>query len=477
MAENTNSTGGNELDLIPLSRDEITEHVEKIRSKHMPVFRKNVEGKLVTIPLDKIDQYLGETAKEITFYVEKEWEEKINSPDPNEVIPTLSGEEDEQKTPQKSLMKDIEKFGNSFEQLEEFQNLSIVEREEILDNKLETMYELKSSGGSFDVSAIIKMVEVVANSFYASYANLEDNTSSENVKDNLHGVFTKTEWMINIIIELFQSDSYKFEDFSIIDTIKTDSPTFDSMCKGLLWFIGYSLFYNDYIDKGMITKKIRGGFKDKYLRYYKRKMPDANISIETIIKGGFRRIDTEKELVLYSVGSLFYDIGKVPFITYHDSDDVYDENLIKVHVLTGYNMILKAKKYPFSVLAMTAFHHEYYGGTNSYNFTNPIISKLTKAKRNDETAKYFITYDEKEFINGTALAYFPCKVIEIIDVYNALIGKKKLSHFDAINLIKKEFITQSLKVDPLLFDIFIEFLTTCGLLDQLEREKIDAIIY
>jgi HD-GYP domain-containing protein (c-di-GMP phosphodiesterase class II) len=194
------------------------------------------------------------------------------------------------------------------------------------------------------------------------------------------------------------------------------------------------------------------------------------------VKGGLRRIDIEKELPVYSVGALLYDIGKIPFAKYHDSNDGYDANIVKMHVLVGYNMILKTKKYQFVIAAMAAFHHEYYGGKGSYEFTNPILSKYNQKKRTDEKAQYFITYDEKEFRDGLALSLFPCKIIEIIDVYNALIYKKN-SHFEAMKIIKKNFITQSLKVDPLIFDIFLEFKHKCGLINAEERKEIDAIIY
>ncbi|HNX60971.1 MAG TPA: hypothetical protein PKK43_17855, partial [Spirochaetota bacterium] len=236
-------------------------------------------------------------------------------------------------------------------------------------------------------------------------------------------------------------------------------------------------FYNDYIDKGLVTKNIRGDFHERHLRFYKKRLPDMSLSIERIVKGGLRRIDAEKEIPQYAVGSLLYDIGKLPFIVYHDGTDDYDENIVKMHVLVGYNMIQSTRKYSFPVYAMAAFHHEYYGGKGSYNFTNPIVYKITKKKRMDEAAGYFISYDQKEFCDGTALAYFPCKMIEIVDVFNALVYKKANPPAEALKIMKKHFIAQSLKIDPIIFDIFVEFKIQCGSVTALIKDELNAIKY
>lgn len=321
------------------------------------------------------------------------------------------------------------------------------------------------------------MVEVVANTYYANYANLDDILDSENVKNNLYGIFIKTEWALKLIIEIFKKNGDRYENYRKLDEIDTGSYTIDNMCKGVLQFIGYTLFLNDYIEKGYVTKKLRGDYKDKYLRYYKKRLQVDMMTLEKIIKGGLRKIETENELVIYSMGALLYDIGKLPIITYHDGNDPYDDSIVKMHVLIGYNMILKMKKYPFTVLAMAAFHHEYYGEKTGYNFTNPVLSKLTKKKRTEDNASCFITYDEKEFREGTALAYFPCKLIEIIDVYNALVNRRNQLPFEALRIMKKNFITLSFKIDPLLYDIFLEFIQACGLITEKQRSEIDAIIY
>lgn len=475
MNDNNTILYNNSVELIKVSNDDIIINLADIISSGIAIFRLNKENKLVTIPIDKIEQFLGESlSKETLFYMEISWKNKIKK---FYEVKKASGTAKTNYTGKPGTMESIKKFGDTNEFIRNFHMMSVEEREEILDKSIENLHELKNKKTEINMTSILKMVEVIANTFYANYVNLDDNLSSPNLKKNIHGIFVKTEWVIRIIIEIFNNNGNEFENYGVIDKIDTGSYTIDNMNKGLLWFIGFALFYNDYIDQGLVTKKIRGEFKDKYSRYYRKRLGDDMTSIERVIRGGLKKIDTEKQLLIYAEGALLYDIGKVPFIGYHDSSEKYDENMVKVHVLLGYNMILKTKKYPFTVTAMAAFHHEYYGGKGSYNFTNPIISKLTQKKRTEEKAQYFITYDEKEFREGLALSFFPCKVIEIIDIYNALVNHKKNSHFDAMKMIKKNFIASSLKVDPIIFEIFLEFKHQCGLITLKERKEIDAIIY
>src|SRR5208337_2053102 len=324
---------------------------------------------------------------------------------------------------------------------------------------------------------VVSMVDVVAYTFYANHANLLDITESPNLRNNIMGIMVKTRWILSNLIELLRLGLYSYKDFNFIEEIATRSTTFDHITRVLLKFIAFCIFFNHYIDKGFIAKNIRAVFRDKYVRYYKKRLDVKSISIETIFKDGIRRIDETTELVEYSLGALLFDMGKLPDLQYHDSIDNYDEKIVKKHVLNSYNMIVNANIYSFTVSSMAAFHHELYGSNAGYNFTNAIISKLSKVKRDTVNINYFITYDEKEFINGLALAYFPIKILEIVDIFDALKNKKKKSTFETLLMMKKEFITKSLKIDPILYTIFLEFNQNCGLIDPKEYEDIDAIIF
>ncbi len=471
MSENEQSISEDNLQVI--TNDDIERNIDTFFENKIVIWRKNIDNRMVTIPKAKLQQYLGsEDSDKHKFYIVKDWQDKVKD------IELKSGKSEtaEEQEEETASMEEVEKFGNVEEQLSLFSLMSIIEREEILDDSIEKLSELKE-GAKFNMATIIKMVEVIANTFYANNANLEDNISSKNIQGNIYGVLVKTNWIVQILIDIFGERKNPYNDYKIIDEISTGSVTIDHMNKVLLRFITFLIFYNEYIDDGLFTKNIRGGFKDRYHRYYRKLFPDSSVSIEVIFKDGIRRIDKEKELQDYAVGALLYDIGKIPCIEYHDGHSKYDVEMVKKHVLNGYNMVVNAKKYPFDVLAMTAFHHEYYGGKGSYKFSVPLLTRMSNKKIVMDNIKYFITFDKDEFQKGECLSYFPCKVLEIIDVFDALIDKKKNSVLDALQIMKKEFITKSLKIDPILFRIFLEYNVKCGLIKNDELEDIESIKY
>ena len=467
MADENNNVKEETSEHQEITSEEIAANLKDITECNVAVWRKNKEGAMVTVPVEKLEQYLGGKAGDAKFQIEKEWKGKIK----------LAREPKTAEPPKKEVnpMKEMEKFGNVEEQKSRFGMMSVVEREEILDSSLEKLHALEGDGQKFDLPAVSKMVETIANSFYANNANLEDNVSTENLKDNLFGVFQKTNWIIQMLINLFENNNYNYHDYKVIDEISTGSITLDHINKVLLNFVTFCIYFNEFIDKGLVTKNIRGEFREKYLPFYTKKMPGKNISIEVVFKNGIRRLEKETELLNYSAGALMYDMGKIPDINFHDGEGEYDEGRVKKHALTGYNMVTNAQMYPFEVAAMSAFHHEYYGGNNSYNFTKPLMSRITGVKRDEEEIKYFITFEVEDFKDGTSLSFFPCKVIEVIDVFDALVGKKKKSAFDALLYMKSEFIIRDLKIDPIIFRIFIGFKLKCGVIEVKEFQEVNEM--
>jgi hypothetical protein len=461
-------------DMQEISIEEINKNLKDIVAANVAVWRKNIENQLVVVPVKKLEQYLGEKdANTYKFFIENNWRERIK--EFGEAA--KKGEPAETPPPDEALiLKEIEKFGKVNEQLLLFQKMTVVEREEILDDCVGKLSESEGSN-KLDIILIVKMVGIISNTFYANNADIEANIATQNQKENIYGVLVKSDWIVKILINIFNQENYPYADLKIIEKISTGSKTIDHINKVFLRFISFCVFYNEYIGKGLFTKNIRGAYKDRYHRYYKKRFPDDEVTIEKIFRDGIRRIDKEKEMRGYILGSLLFDIGKIRDIKYHDGTDPYNEDMVKKHALLGFNMIVKAKQYPFDVMAMSVFHHEYYGGKGSYNFTKPLLTKFSGKKAAEENIKYFISYDKDDFINGIALAYFPCKVIEIIDIFDALTGKKNIPVIEALKMMKKEFITKTLKIDPILFKIFLEYCVKCGALEEKNMEEIDSIIF
>jgi HD-GYP domain-containing protein (c-di-GMP phosphodiesterase class II) len=460
-------------DMLEISTEEITTNLKEIIATNVAVWRKNIDGQQVVLPVKKLDEYLKDKdAGNFKFYIDARWKERIKEFESaqkvqKENIPVID---------ETTLKKETAKFGRVEEQEALFRKMTVVEREEVLDDCITRLHE-DGQNMKLDIVLIIKMVNVISNTFYANNADIEANVATESQKESIYGVLVKSDWIVKLLLNHFSRENYPYSDLKIIDKISTGSATIDHINKTFLRFVSFCTFYNEFIDKGLFTKNIRASYKEKYQRYYKKQFPEIEVTIEKIFQDGVRRIEKEKELPAYALGALMFDIGKIRDIKYHDGADPYNEEAVKKHSLNGFNMIVKAKQYSFEVMAMVVFHHEYYNGKGSYKFTKPLLSKFTGKKTAEENIKYFITYDKDEFLNSISLSYFPCKVMEIVDVYTALSGKKNIPPFEALKIMKKEFITKSLKIDPILFKIFMEYNIKCGIITEKEMEGIDAIIF
>jgi len=76
---------------------------------------------------------------------------------------------------------------------------------------------------------------------------------------------------------------------------------------------------------------------------------------------------------------------------------------------------------------------------------------------------FCMTFDLDPILNFQALAYFPAKILEIVDVYDSVtdtnrVYRKPLSTKEALVMMREEFITKQLKIDPILFELFTSFI-------------------
>ena len=56
-------------------------------------------------------------------------------------------------------------------------------------------------------------------------------------------------------------------------------------------------------------------------------------------------------------------------------------------------------------------------------------------------------------------------------------AKRAFHTVEALKTMKKEFITKSFKIDPILFKIFMEYNFKCGMISDKEVEEVDSIIF
>ena len=175
------------------------------------------------------------------------------------------------------------------------------------------------------------------------------------------------------------------------------------------------------------------------------------------------QIIEEREMNLYSVGALLHDIGKVKDLDYFEGANGRDYERIKKHLFNSYALVSQTSEYPLEVILTVALHHEYYGlGYGPYEHLHALKLK----KYPNFQIQRIMTYDAKAIDECEAFAYFPAKMLEIIDVYDALIdparkyrGGKTFTPEEALNIMREDFIEKHVKLDPILYDVFVEFLS------------------
>jgi hypothetical protein len=247
---------------------------------------------------------------------------------------------------------------------------------------------------------------------------------------------------------------------------KSTGSTVDHMNCVFLIFLPFCYYYNSYFTKGKISK-IRADYKNKYYKYYKKLFPGSPPeSLEDVFKGGMREIDQDK-LLQYGIGAFLHDIGKLDNINYFEGEEKYDRKIIMRHAPISYNMIVKTREFDHDVAYLAALHHEYYNDQSGYGISKILFPDNIKKYKEPV---YCLSYDLEDIKSGLALAYVPAKILEIVDVFDALTDSKRkyrdseFSVDEALEIMLDSFINKNTKIDPILFSIFVDFINSHSIL-------------
>jgi hypothetical protein len=227
--------------------------------------------------------------------------------------------------------------------------------------------------------------------------------------------------------------------------------------------VAFLTYYNNLVSGSSAIQKIRISFASKYREYYHSLLPHINIddiTLERVFYRGMRSIIPDLYFK-WAVGFLIHDIGKAAAVEYHEGESSYDRNTVIDHVTQGVDYISKTN-YSEEARLIAGYHHEYYGDSAGYGSFRDYFMKYKK-QRPEAKHDYCITYELEPVLDYSALAYFPAKILEIIDVYDSLTDKqrtyrKPMTPEEALNMMREEFIEKHLKLDPILLDIFVTFI-------------------
>lgn len=468
-------------DLIALNSEEIREILPFIIETKTPLRRKKKDGSFAFIPPSEFDQYMRDG--KLLFYIEKYiLENFINNRKSNsEIIPITA------KKLNRATLQDNFSDSQFRSELKTSGQMDMTERIQTLVNsnyKIKTMTE---ECRKFNPETITETTRIFTSTLCLNKSTFEENLLNPVADEQLGRMIMETHSLINNLINMLAKGKSSFTDLASLEHIQTGSPTLNHMNRILIRFIAFLFFYNSYFSKySNEVKKFRAHFNSKFLPYYNRIMNNSQkITLEVVFKDGIAPIASRQTFLEYAMGGLMHDIGKIPEISYHDSDEGFDASRARRHVFDTYNMLLQTKKFSNGIIATGLLHHDYYGAPYGYNQVGTFISKFSDRRdqpRDLLFSKNLISYNILDVAYGGSISYFPGKVLEIIDIYDAMTDRDKTykkSAFEpdeALAELRKQFLEKSHPgIDPILFNIFADFTKTSGLVNDpsfLESVKI-----
>jgi len=346
-------------------------------------------------------------------------------------------------------------------------------RIECIDREKHRLDDLLSKKHKDEVEVTEALVDSTKEAAMINHAAIEEalNFADDEAKRFTQDMVNSTTEMIKSSAQLLSEDVFSNELMSAL-VEKSNGTIVQHMTRVYLNGIAFLTYYNNLVSTSSAIQKLRISFPTKFRKLYQSLLPHVHVddlNLERVFFGGMRAI-TPELYFKWAVGFLVHDIGKANAIEYHEGEAAFDRKLVVDHVKLGYKQIMTKTNYPIEASLITGYHHEYYGDSAGYGYFRFYLQQYKKA---NPSAKqdYCITYELEPILDYQALAYFPAKVLEIIDVYDSLtdphrVYRKPMEPEEALVMMREEFIEKHLKLDPILFSMFETFTR-----EKLEKKK------
>jgi len=359
-------------------------------------------------------------------------------------------------------------YGENYRQ---FAEMTTDEKVECLNNhkqKLNNIFLSKIKDSELVTEALVDTAKDAA---LINHAALEEalRLADDEAKKLTQELVNSTNEMVKSSAQLMSEDVFNND---LMNTLveKSNGTIVQHMTRVYLNGISFLTFYNNLVSGSSAIQKLRISFASKYQDFYHCLLPHINkedIILERVFYGGMRAIPPDLYFK-WAVGFLIHDVGKAAAVEYHEGESSYDRNIVIDHVKQGYKSIMNKTNYPIEASLITGYHHEYYGDSAGYGYFRAYLQQFKK-ENPDARQDYCITYELQPILDYHALAYFPAKVLEIIDVYDSItdphrVYRKAMTPEEALTMMRAEFVEKHPKIDIILFDIFDAFIR--------EKEKI-----
>lgn len=283
--------------------------------------------------------------------------------------------------------------------------------------------------------------------------------------DNSHSGFTEETniMVLNImssVVGCLEKDYFFRDIFDSLDMLD-DSNILSHSNRVCILMIEFLYYYNNIFNKGL-SNKLRQDYKNIYLNKYKIILERFNIiknieKLENVFRLGIRKF-TSSEIVSYAVGAFYHDTAMLNMTDFIPSDDfIKDKDFKDFHTVKAYYFLKYILNQKDEASLIAGLHHE------CYDYGSGILKNFIYKKINDTKHKidFLMSFEPEDIINANVLSYFPAKMFEIVDIYDTLSfmeGRRNKNPKDVVLFMQNMFTEEKIAIDPIIFDLFIQFL-------------------
>jgi HD-GYP domain-containing protein (c-di-GMP phosphodiesterase class II) len=328
-------------------------------------------------------------------------------------------------------------------------------------DRLESLIAQKPRQQKLITEALVETAQDAMLHNHVALANAAALPNTE-AKKQTQELVNSTNDLVKASTKLITTDIFNDE---LMNTLvaKSNGTTIQHMTRVFLNGLAFLSYYNNLVSTSSMINKLRTSIDKRHKAFYQILLPDVHpdfINLEKIFLGGMRAI-SENNFQSWATGFLIHDIGKAAAIEYHEGEAAYNRDLVTEHVKIGYTSVMNKTNYPREAGLITGYHHEYYGDTSGYGYFRSYLDDYKKA---NPLAKHgsCIAFELAPMLDFEAVAFFPAKVLEIIDVFDSVTDPNRKYHKamtteEALAMMQEEFINKHPKIDLILFEIFSKF--------------------
>jgi HD-GYP domain-containing protein (c-di-GMP phosphodiesterase class II) len=309
------------------------------------------------------------------------------------------------------------------------------------------------------------LVETTQDAILHNHTSLMEalNLAEDDAKLKTQNLVDSTRDIVKASSQLISANIFNDD---LMDTLvsKSNGTIIQHMTRVYLKGLAFLAYYNKLVSSSSIIQKLRISFIENYIHFYRSLLPHLHledITLERVFLGGMRAVP-ENMFYNWAIGFMIHDIGKASAVEYHEGEGAYNRDLVMEHVKVGYNSIINKTNYPKEAGLIAGYHHEYYGDPSGYGFFRGGLD-LYRKRAHQAKQDYCISYEVEPIMNYQALAFFPAKILEIIDVFDSLTDpnrkyRKAMTANEALAMMEEEFVNKNHKLDIILFEMFHRFI-------------------